>query len=222
MTCQLCNQRAFHEIPFDYVFKNHRYKLVQCKHCKLITVDPLPPIQVIKEFYNIDYFDKDYRCGIKTKSYYEEDKEQERKALQFLPLLKKIKPSGKLLEIGCAGGTFLYIAREWGYEVQGLEISPYMAKQASQRYGLKIEIGDLENNNLFQGQFDMVCMFDVFEHLPHPLDSLSEVYRLLKPEGVLLIDIPTTKNALAFKLSSKMLRILSKRRDILSPPLSFI
>ncbi|HEX9912709.1 MAG TPA: methyltransferase domain-containing protein [candidate division Zixibacteria bacterium] len=216
--CQLCGESDFKKIPVRHTFNDCNYNLIQCKNCSLITVDPMPSPETVKSFYCDEYFEKDYKCGIKSHSYYEEEATLIEKTNLVLPLVNKLKPQGTLLEIGCAGGTFLNQALKKGYQVQGIEVSPSMSQKAQELYGIEVRQGDFEELEFMDEVFDVVCMFDVFEHLRGPRKALEKIYQILKPDGIVVIDVPTTKNALAFKLSVNLLKIVNKIRRISSPP----
>ena len=49
-----------------------------------------------------------------------------------------VPPPAKLLEVGCATGEFCVCARELGYEVEGLEMSPSLGEFARREYGLSV------------------------------------------------------------------------------------
>jgi ubiquinone/menaquinone biosynthesis C-methylase UbiE len=216
--CQLCGEMDFKEIPVRHTFNNCNYNLIQCRNCNLITVNPMPSSETVKSFYCDKYFEKDYRCGVKTHSYYEEESALIEKANLILPLVNKLRPQGTLLEIGCAGGTFLNQALKRGYQVEGAEVSTSMSQKASELYGVKVRQGDFEELEFTNEAFDIVCMLDVFEHFREPSKALEKIYRILKPGGIVVIDVPTTKNALAFKLSVSLLKTTKKIRMISSPP----
>jgi len=216
--CQLCGGADFRKMPVRNIFNNCGYDLVQCRNCNLIMVNPMPSRDTIKDFYRDEYFEKDYKCGVKSNSYYEEESSTIEKAKQVLPLVKKLKPQGILLEIGCAGGTFLNEAQKNGYQAEGVEVSLSMSEKAQKLYGVKVRQGDFEEMEFANESFDVICMFDVFEHLRNPREALKTIHRILKPEGIVVIDVPTTKNALAFRLSVSLLKVLRKIRQISLPP----
>jgi ubiquinone/menaquinone biosynthesis C-methylase UbiE len=217
-TCQLCDQVNATEIPVRHIWGDCSYSLIQCKNCSLITVDPMPSPEAVRSFYCDKYFEKNYKCGIRSHSYYEEESAVIEKANQVLPHVKKIKPQGVLLEIGCAGGTFLDQASKRGYQVEGVELSQSMSQKASDTYGVKVRQGDFEELQFMDESFDIVCMFDVLEHFREPGKTLEKIRRILKPGGIAVIDVPTTKNALPFKLSVNLLKTVKKTRRISSPP----
>ena len=112
----------------------------------------------------------------------------------FLQTLKKHEkqlplPGSKVLDIGTAGGAFLNAAEQFGYDAYGMEPSADLVARGKAR-GLNIEQGTIENHSFEYGSFDMVCLWDVIEHLPDPKLALVEIRKLLKPKGTLLINFP--------------------------------
>lgn len=111
------------------------------------------------------------------------------------------KPGARILDIGTAGGAFLDAAKKFGYDAHGMEPSADLVARGKSR-GLQIEQGTIENHTFQPGSFDMVCLWDVIEHLPDPKAALIEIRKLLKPDGILLINFPdigTTQAKLAGK-----------------------
>lgn len=99
---------------------------------------------------------------------------------------------GKLLDIGCNMGHFLYGMQQFGWqEIYGLEPSEAAAQYAEKSLGISIW------RNLFpdiiglpQQHFDVITMFHVFEHLHNPVEALATLHTLLAPGGLCLINIP--------------------------------
>ncbi len=106
------------------------------------------------------------------------------------------KPKGILLDVGCATGDFLqHMKQTYGWSVQGVEVSAYAAKLARERYGVDVFTGTLGEACFSENFFDAVTMWDVLEHLHDPSNELKEIYRILKPGGVLALRVP---NAASF------------------------
>jgi len=96
-----------------------------------------------------------------------------------------------LLDIGCAAGTFLLTMRKLGtWQVTGVEFSEDVAAVARERYDLDVISGTLEETTFADEQFDVVTMWDVLEHVHDPMGTLKEIFRILKPDGILLIRVP--------------------------------
>jgi SAM-dependent methyltransferase len=98
---------------------------------------------------------------------------------------------GRLLDVGCATGTFLRAVREaGGWETHGVEMSSAAVQIARERYGLDVSAGTLEAAAFPNEMFDAVTLWDVLEHLPDPAASLTEIWRILKAAGVLILRVP--------------------------------
>jgi len=105
-------------------------------------------------------------------------------------LRDKIPLTGsRILDIGTAGGAFLEAAERFGYDAYGMEPSKFLADKGKHR-GLKIEQGTIENHRFETQSFDLVCLWDVIEHLPDPKAALVECRKLLRPGGILLVNFP--------------------------------
>jgi 2-polyprenyl-3-methyl-5-hydroxy-6-metoxy-1,4-benzoquinol methylase len=105
--------------------------------------------------------------------------------------IRAMKGDGRLLDVGCATGIFLDMARAQGFQVFGVEPTPYLAAEASARLGLDVYAGTLERANLPALSFDVVTLFHVIEHVSSPLNLLTEVHRILKPGGLLCLETPS-------------------------------
>ncbi len=99
-------------------------------------------------------------------------------------------PPGRLLDVGCATGAFLSVARDRGWDGVGLEPHPEAARYARQRHGLFVLPLPLEAAPFRSGAFDVVTLWDVLEHLPDPRRALRELARLLRPGGLLVLSLP--------------------------------
>lgn len=192
--CNLCGGTDYsaYETVTDLLLERFdvQAELVQCANCSLVYQNPRPTLAEIGEHYPSNY-----------DSYADHTQDKKRNWLLQLAIdygfrkrrrfVTQHKQSGSLLDIGCAAGTFILSMRETQkWEVQGVEISEDVAAMARERYGLDVFAGSLEEANFDSEQFDVVTMWDVFEHLHDPSTTLSEVGRILKPDGLLLIRIP--------------------------------
>lgn len=98
---------------------------------------------------------------------------------------------GKLLDMGCGdAGTLGPWAKEKGWDYLGLDVSPEAVKLARQAGFAAGEIGEDFVTDLPATTFDAVCCFEVLEHLFAPEKCLQECFRLLKPDGQIIITVP--------------------------------
>ncbi|OIO70380.1 MAG: hypothetical protein COW19_08805 [Zetaproteobacteria bacterium CG12_big_fil_rev_8_21_14_0_65_55_1124] len=91
-----------------------------------------------------------------------------------------------MLDVGCSSGSVLNIAREMGFDVHGVEPAPKAAATATDN-GFDVFNGFLHEAEFPAESFDLVSLFEVIEHLKHPLELANEVHRILRPGGVWLI-----------------------------------
>jgi SAM-dependent methyltransferase len=142
--------------------------------------------------------------------YQAEAASRDRTARRHLRILQRHARRGRLLDIGCASGLFLQRALAAGWEVTGVEPSETLAAEA--RAALKgrgaVWCATLEEAALAPG-FDAVTLWDVLEHVPHPLEFLSHCRRLLAPEGRLFLNTPD--------LGSLQARLFGRRWPLLLP-----
>jgi len=100
---------------------------------------------------------------------------------------------GKLLEVGCGSGRFLNRMRRAGWEVQGTDFDPAVAARVKEKYGLRVDVGNLAALRYPADSYDVVAMSQVIEHVHDPRALLAECFRVLRPGGRLVL---TTPNAL--------------------------
>jgi SAM-dependent methyltransferase len=127
-----------------------------------------------------------------------------------LPLLEPAAGPGRLLEIGCGLGSFLVRAKERGWDVQGVEVSPWAATQATQASRVPVLISRAETLPFCTGSFDAVVSHHVFEHLPDPFQALRESRRVCRTGGRLLLVLPNELHHLFFRWALRAQHSLPK------------
>jgi SAM-dependent methyltransferase len=98
-------------------------------------------------------------------------------------------PPGRLLEVGCASGSYLYSMASKGWKVTGVEFAE-QAAQRSRALGFEVLCGQLEQVPLPDQHFDLVAAWMVLEHLHEPLTALEKLRRATRPGGWLAAGIP--------------------------------
>lgn len=165
-------------------------RLVRCRRCGLVYQNPRPTPAEIGEHYPPEYEPyTDYRA--KSRRNLLLDRAVAYGIGKRRRFVTKYKSGGRLLDVGCAAGTFLVGMQDLGnWEVQGVELTPTVAELARQRYGLDVRTGTLEEAAFADGAFDAVTLWDVLEHVHDPAGTLREIRRILKPGGVLVARVP--------------------------------
>lgn len=107
-----------------------------------------------------------------------------------LGITRRANPS--LLDIGCGAGCFLKEAKQGGWKVAGLELSPSLAAYAQNEHGLQVQKASIESPVDFPSDsFDAITMYGVIEHLAHPRRGAQECARLLRSGGILVLQTPS-------------------------------
>jgi SAM-dependent methyltransferase len=132
--------------------------------------------------------------------------------------IKEMKPGRRFLDIGCAGGALLNTAREFGFTVQGVELSDDASQMARENFGVPVFTGELLDAHFPDASFDVVYMGDVIEHLPDPVKTLQEIHRILTVGGLLVLDLPSQTNTLFSRTGFLLYSILGKRVTASLPP----
>lgn len=96
----------------------------------------------------------------------------------------------RILDVGCGNGAFLLEMKNLGWDAYGVELNPTIGNYARTRLKLNVSAGRLEDTDFPDAFFDVVTFWDTLEHLPNPLEVLTETFRILSPTGLLIIDTP--------------------------------
>ena len=119
------------------------------------------------------------------------------------------------LRSGVAADFFLSAPRTWVFRyVRGIETSRDAVTQAKLSLRRHI-IDDVMRPGIFKaGEFDAICMFHIFDHIPHPNELLSECLRILKPGGFIL--------SLNHNVEVRSARLLGERSPIFDIQFTFL
>ena len=211
--CPLCkNKQAFTVYPALNPKTNSLYSpadstreegaIVKCIRCKIIYKDPFPKPLVLQEGYE-ESIDEQYLSLL-----------PERKAT-FLYVIKSIekhigkKRKLKILDVGCAEGTLLSLARERGWDASGVEPNKHLVRWAKKHEKLKIMQGSIYNKKLKKNSFDVITLLDVIEHVHNPIKFLSRCNELLVPGGTIFISTPDIGSPIARMMRRRWFYILS-------------
>ena len=116
---------------------------------------------------------------------------------------------GRLLDVGAAGGAFLHVARQRGWEVAGCEPNRWLCQWAKAHYGFDLVPGTLFEMHLPARSYDVVTLWDVLEHTTDPQTVLRECARVLKPGGVVAVNYPDIGSLAARLMGQRWVFLLS-------------
>ena len=192
--CPLCGGQDFvpHLSAKDYHYGNPgEYTQAQCTRCTLTFLDPMYEERELAAFYPSDYYAFADRFSISEPARSLKARiSRLLSAPEHRTLDPKFERPGRMLDIGCGAGWFLFEMREQGWDVKGVEPNVAAADFGRNKKGLDIFAGSLMDANFPTGTFDYVRMNHSFEHMEHPNQILDEVYRILACKGKLMIGVP--------------------------------
>lgn len=168
------------------------FTVVRCKGCGLMRTDPRPTPETIG-FYYPDSYGPYLNTKVSVNGLLSNSnplwKQMLGKAFQFnTSRIPSIKP-GRLLEIGCASGSFMHKMALGEWEVEGIEFSPAAAENA-RALGYRVHTGSIETAPEPQQLFQLVAGWAVLEHLHEPILSLQKLHRWTNPDGWLALSVP--------------------------------
>ena len=192
VACRVCAENKKIKVEF---IKNS-YKLLKCPTCGLTYLDYNPKLWQITKFYSANYFKG---CGLDFGyyNYFAEKTNLVKIGEKRLEEIERLTKIGKILDVGCATGFFLEVAKNRGWQVSGLEISSFAGNVAKKKFGKNIIIGELKEDTFPKNYFDSVTLWDTIEHLPNPKNTLKIIYKNLKNGGVLALSTGNIESLLA-------------------------
>ena len=214
--CLACGSHERSMLAMRYEFRGARFPLVECRTCGIRFLAVQPAGKAFEQLYSAEYFQQDYRCGRSDNAYFDE------RAFRaeddgLLDAFAMLRPPGRLLEVGSAGGWLLKHAAERGWQVEGVEVSADGVAHARE-LGLTVFHGDLLAAARPAASFDVVYLGDVLEHVPDCRSVLAEVRRVLAPGGFLYLRGPITTHSLARSLGLRLYALAGRTIVLREPP----
>jgi len=153
------------------------YRMVRCQQCGLLRSDPILPAADLARLYESSNFTYETEAEFARATY--------RAHLErALPLVRE---RHRLMEIGCGSGFFLREALQLGFkEVWGVEPSSEAVGKAADDVRTNIRQGLYDQQTFPANHFDVICGFQVLDHVPDAAALLAACRKDLKPGGLAL------------------------------------
>lgn len=193
-SCPICCEKLNHAEMFKY-----EVPIFLCAGCG-VSFAGCHPNDFDDVYSTDDYLEQTLNAYDESRDY-----RKIRFGIERTNILKKYKEFGSLLDVGCGSGWFLEVAKEV-YSVKGVEYSDSIRQWLKRQMGIMSvkTLGDLEED------FDIITAFDLIEHVPDPVGTLTKMGTLLKKDGVILIFTPN-KDSLSF-------HITGEKNNLVCPP----
>ncbi len=174
-------------------------QIVKCKSCGLKYVNPR-------------LTDKEIVSGYSEGSdelFISQAKGRELTFKKSLKLIEKYSNKGKILDVGTAGGSFLKVAKNDGWIVEGIEPNKWLCNWAFKNYDIKVKPGTLFDYKFKNDEFDVITLWDVLEHVTDPKKTLNECSRIMKQNGLLVVNYPDIGSFVAKSMGKRWIFLLS-------------
>ncbi|PZR23941.1 MAG: methyltransferase [Flavobacterium psychrophilum] len=174
----------------DYSVSGEKFELLLDEELELLKTYPQPAPENLGSYYESDDYisHTDGKRSLFEKLYHT----VKQKALRDkIKLVQQFQPKkGKLLDIGAGTGDFLVMAQKNGWDIVGVEPNT-KAKSIAESKGVKFlnVLADMPNHSA-----DAITMWHVLEHVPDVEAQITELKRILKPDGVLIVAVPNYKS----------------------------
>ncbi len=141
-----------------------------------------------------------YDQGYQDHIFYREGKKTQRNRKR-LELLRRFVPGGTLLEIGFGTGSFLRQAEGY-FQVEGMDVSQYAVEQVRSHFGERVRAGNVEDTSLEHEKYDVIAVFNVFEHISQPREAAGRLWSALKSGGWLIGSVPNKQGMIGRPLTA--------------------
>ena len=183
--CPLCKQDS----PLYFQSKDYNRHITQetfdhycCPQCKLIFIAPIPANLA-------DYYPETYHFSPKSPEDLETGSEPERYKIK---IIQRFSARGRLLEIGPSHGSFTYLAKKAGYEVEAIEMNARCCQFLNEVVGVNaIHSNDPIEALRHAEPYDVIALWHVIEHLSNPWPTLDAICASLKSGGILVLATPS-------------------------------
>jgi len=182
MECRICGKTSqMKSYPAGAV------AYVRCAACGGVFMDPYPLREDNQPFTGREAAERYTREDLARVDYF-------RDRLDRLERYQNWETEGfRLLEVGCGTGVFLEVATGRGWQADGVELSPDMARLAGGRNpGSQVTVGDIQDQGYKGAGYDAVIALDVLEHVVSPSKMMQICREALRPGGLLLLQTPNT------------------------------
>lgn len=190
--CPVCKSAAISKVFSckDHTVSAKAFDIWKCSSCTLRFTQNAPdPAHIAPYYQSAEYVShSDTKKGLVNRVYH---LVRNYTLVGKRSLVKKVtgKKSGTLLDVGAGTGAFAHAMQKADWSVTGLEPDETARANAAANYQLNLET--LEKlPSLSPNSFDAITLWHVLEHVHDLHGYMRNFYKLLKPDGTLLIAVP--------------------------------
>jgi len=166
----------------EIVIEENGYYGKKCPNCNLIYTTPRPKLDEIIDFYGHDH------SNISAQEHIEDKFVKQLYAKHNLNHMRHYVKGGTMLEIGAGAGYFLKIAKEYGYEVYGIELNEKQAIFIQNGLNVQCESTPLSDKSFGNKKFDIIYHCDVISHFYDPIAEFVKTKSKLNNNGYIIFE----------------------------------
>lgn len=173
------------------------YDVIECKRCGFKHIIPLQNEKQHAQFYEEGFYQR-------KENYIEKHTEdlewwtiEHNEKYDFFDQQLANHSTKRILDIGSGPGYFLKIGKDRGWDITGIEPGKPAYLFSTEELGLNVFNGLFSSKNYKEfGNFDVIHMNNVLEHIPEPQQFLTFAYEILEPAGLICVTVPNDYNPL--------------------------
>jgi SAM-dependent methyltransferase len=185
--------------------------IFRCTSCGTYQVAPRPSAEALANLYDADY----YQGFIAGAGIAGGTTEVSPVLSDRLVEIERRVKKGRLLDVGCGFGFFVKHAVDRGWDAAGLEISEWAADEGRRGNHVVIHLAELADAPFEPESLDVIHSHHVIEHVVDPVSTMASAKRLLRPGGLLVVEVP---QELRYPLSDRVFRGLHPELYRSAPP----
>jgi ubiquinone/menaquinone biosynthesis C-methylase UbiE len=191
--CPVCSTepaRLLSTVPDPLALDEEPFGLVRCAGCGLVYTQPRPDAASLGAYYRDVYSGRggDQMHDAQTNQglwYINEAR------WKVLAPHTQLGPEDRVLDVGCGYGAWLaFVYGRTGSELFGIDTDAGSIERNLCKDHGTLGVGSLEEQEFPDGHFAMVSMMHSLEHMPRPVQTLVELRRVLRPGGLLFLEVP--------------------------------
>ncbi|HOL66869.1 MAG TPA: class I SAM-dependent methyltransferase [bacterium] len=196
--CLFCGQKVFVQrycgIPDRLGMSKKLHAILECAFCHSFQVEPIPSAEEMARLYPPAYAFKETTGG-PGRRFWNRIEWQ----IFYAPVLRACVnlvrrhtgvEQGKILDIGCGSGLRLKEFSRAGFQTEGVDFSKEDVDYAREKLGLAVTRVNIEEENLPEGNYELVMAYWVMEHLREPALLTRKIYAALKSGGWAVCGVP--------------------------------
>ena len=177
-----------HEVVSETDRHGKPLRTLICMETGLVRNDPVPNDEELARFYA-----DDYRIAYKgaAKPRRRQVVRNFRRVATYVRMFRDVlDPATQVLDVGAGSGEFAYLITRLGKTVKGIEPNSRYAAYCRETLGLDVQTVHLSPDLFAPGQFDLIRLNHVLEHLNDPIEHLGQIACWLTPRGLLYVEVP--------------------------------